>query len=76
MQEQSEDIEVESVKDHAGSLYPNNESHYSVNNQMEEDPLSINPFLFEKVMNRQSLIFEHFSLAYPLKVNSDLEDGN
>ena len=32
MQEQSEDIEVESVKDRAGSLYPNEQSHYSVNN--------------------------------------------
>lgn len=27
-------------------------------------------------MSRQSLIFEHFSLAYPLKANIDLEEGN
>jgi len=27
-------------------------------------------------MTRQSLIFEHFSLAYPLKVNTDVEEGN
>ena len=76
MQDVSEEIEVESVKDQTGSMYPNNQSHYSVNNLTSDDPLSINPFLFEKFMSRQSLIFEHFSLAYPLKANSDLEDGN
>ncbi len=56
----NEEIEIERGSDEDED---NLKSRYSVNN------ISVNswfdPYLFDKLMERQSLIFEHFTLAYP-----------
>jgi len=43
-------------------------SRYSINDEEKENLFKESvaaPFLFDKMMERQSLIFEHFTLAIP-----------
>lgn len=58
-----EEIEIE--KDSDQDDEDNENSRYSVNHKSESS--WFDPYLFDKLMERQNLIFEHFTLAYPQK---------
>ena len=49
-----------------------NPMRYSLNGLNESQAEEV--FLFDKMMERQSLIFEHFSLAFPQKKQNDFEE--